>query len=301
MDNPACMGHVLRRFTPLEERVKRVIPAQDFRKLNPHLTMPGHMLPTYNTGAKCMVKHRRNNHSSGAFEMVDIKALYELQLVDMAIREMDAALADVRARLADDSELKKARERLKRLEAQFEKVSAVRRSFQASADVLAEKLSNVEKRLYGGTITNPRELGAYEEEREMVRRQRSGEEDKLLEVMVQFEDVQENRDKAQATLERLESERTEHTKEWTVEEERLVSELDTQNGLRGRMAPDIPPVVLATYEMVSKARAGYAVAKVERGACLGCRILLPTKVEQQARTSDAVVQCSSCHRILYVD
>ena len=233
--------------------------------------------------------------------MVDIKALYELQLVDTEISGLESALADVRARLADDSEVKRAGERLRRLEAQFEEVSGQRRSVQASVDQLTEKIGSVEKTIYGGAVTNPRELGAYEVERDMVQRQRSGEEDKLLELMVQFEDLQENRDKARATLSRLESERTEHIKEWTGEEGRLVSDLESQNGVRGRMTPDIPPAALSTYQMVLKARDGLAVVKVERGACQGCRISLPTSVEQQARTSEAIVQCSSCYRILYVD
>ena len=233
--------------------------------------------------------------------MVDIKALYELQLVDTEISELESALADFRAKLTDESEVRKARERLRRLEVQFEEVSGERRTVQVSVDQLTEKMKGVEKRLYGGTISNPRELGAYEVEREMVQRQRSGEEDKLLELMVQFEDLQGNRDKARAILERLESERAENVKEWTVEEGRLVSELEVQNGVRGRMTPAISPAALSTYGMLLKARDGYAVARVERGACQGCRISLPTSVEQQARTSEAIVQCSSCHRILYVD
>jgi hypothetical protein len=233
--------------------------------------------------------------------MVDIKVLYELQLVDTRIRGLESALADVRAKLADDSQVRMAGERLRRLEVQFEKVSGERRSVQASVDQLTEKMKGVEQRLYGGTVSNPRELGAYEVEREMVQRQRSVEEDKLLEFMVQFDDLQGNRDKARATLEGLESERTEHIREWTAEEERLVSDLEFQNGIRGRMTPDIPPVALSTYELLLKARDGYAVARVERGACQGCRISLPTSVEQQARTSEAIIQCSSCHRILYVD
>ena len=248
-----------------------------------------------------MVERRRNIHSSGASQMVDIKALYELQLIDTEISGLESALADVRARLADESEAKRAGERLRRMAAQFEEVSGERRGVQASVDQLTEKIDGVETKLYGGTVTNPRELGAYEVERDMVQRQRSGEEDKLLELMVQLEELQENRDKAGANLDTLESDRAKNVKAWIVDEGRLVSELEAQSGVRSRMTPDIPPAALSTYEMLMKARDGFAVAMVERGACQGCRISLPTSVEQQTRISDAIVQCSSCHRILYVD
>ena len=33
--------------------------------------------------------------------------------------------------------------------------------------------------------------------------------------------------------------------------------------------------------------------------CQGCRIALPSTEEQKARTSDNLVTCSSCGRILY--
>ena len=87
--------------------------------------------------------------------MVDIKALYELQLLDTEISEQESALADVRARLTDESEVIKARERLRRLEVQFEEVSGERRSVQVTVDQFSEKLKGVETRLYGGNITNP--------------------------------------------------------------------------------------------------------------------------------------------------
>ena len=89
--------------------------------------------------------------------MVDIKLLYELQLVDTRIGELESALVDVRAKLADNSEVVTAGERLRRLEVQFEKVSGERRSVQASVDQLTEKVESVERTLYGGTISNPRE------------------------------------------------------------------------------------------------------------------------------------------------
>ena len=153
--------------------------------------------------------------------MVDIKALYELQLIDTEISGLESALADVRARLADESEVKRAGERLRRMAAQFKEVSGERRGVQASVDQLTEKIDGVETKLYGGTVTNPRELGAYEVERGMVQRQRSGAEDKLLELMVKLEELQENRDKARTILDTLESERAKNVKAWIVDEGRL--------------------------------------------------------------------------------
>jgi predicted nucleic acid-binding Zn-ribbon protein len=44
------------------------------------------------------------------------------------------------------------------------------------------------------------------------------------------------------------------------------------------------------------------VVKVERGACLGCRLTVPTVILQRARSgmNPTPVQCPSCERMLYV-
>ena len=69
---------------------------------------------------------------------------------------------------------------------------------------------------------------------------------------------------------------------------------------RANMAPQIPPVVLSIYETLLKSRGGQAVARVERAACQGCRITLPTMDVQRAKNADELVHCNSCGRILYV-
>jgi len=43
-----------------------------------------------------------------------------------------------------------------------------------------------------------------------------------------------------------------------------------------------------------------SVAKVEGGACQGCRISLPMNLLQKARSGNSLVQCSSCERVLYL-
>ena len=47
-----------------------------------------------------------------------------------------------------------------------------------------------------------------------------------------------------------------------------------------------------------RAKAGRAVARVERGTCQGCRITLPTHLVQRVRAGGMLVQCPSCERIL---
>jgi predicted nucleic acid-binding Zn-ribbon protein len=41
------------------------------------------------------------------------------------------------------------------------------------------------------------------------------------------------------------------------------------------------------------------VVAIERGACSGCYLRLPTMVEYRARRSPAIHRCAQCRRLLY--
>ena len=232
--------------------------------------------------------------------MFQIKQLYDLQELDSQISAGEKSLAEVRARLADDSALVAARERLERLGAELEEKAPERRQVESAVQRLDEKLKTVENRLYGGSVTSARELSASEEERNFLQGQRSAEEDRLLELMVAIEDLQSAHNEAQEHLPRLEAERAKEHAELLDTEKRLTRELDALGRAHEDMTPQIPPSALSVYDSLRRGRTGYAVAKVERGMCQGCRLTLPAGELQRARSSKGMVQCSSCRRILYV-
>jgi predicted nucleic acid-binding Zn-ribbon protein len=58
------------------------------------------------------------------------------------------------------------------------------------------------------------------------------------------------------------------------------------------------PRTLSLYEGLRSTRQGRGVALMERGACQGCRITLPTHLVQRLRAGGQLVQCPSCERIL---
>jgi predicted nucleic acid-binding Zn-ribbon protein len=232
--------------------------------------------------------------------MFSLKRLYDLQELDWQIAARDKSLVDVRARLADESVLASATARLKGLEAQLAQQSSARQEVEFAAQQLATRLQTVEQRLYGGSVTNPRELTAYGEEKEYLLRQRRVEEDKLLELMVETEELQSARDEARRQVSRLEGERKAEVAELLKAQDRLTAELTGLHETRKDMTAEVPPGVLSLYESLRKSRNGHAVAKVERGLCQGCRLALPTMELQRVRNSQDIVQCSSCRRILVI-
>ena len=228
------------------------------------------------------------------------KQLYDLQELDWKIADVDKRLAEVRARLEDDSELTATRLRLEELAARFEALTSDRRAAERGIAEHQENLQRVEARLYGGAVTNPKALSAAEEEREFIVSRLRVEEDGLLELMVESEDAESSRDAAQSALDRLEAERPAEKEELLNSEKQLMGELDAMGRSRGLITPALPRELLSRYDSLRKTKNGHAVAKVVRGMCQGCRLTVTTMELQRARSSEDITQCSSCQRILYV-
>ena len=229
------------------------------------------------------------------------KRLYDLQELDWELSADEASLEEVRARLEDESEINAARARLQKLTAELDKRAPLRRALESSLARLEERLQAAEQRLYGGAVTNPRELSASEEERRLLQEQRGSEEDSMLDVMVEIEELQSSRDATQELLGRLETDREAEYADLLRRQDALVVRIDELQQGRQRITPEIPVAMLSVYESLIKTRGGHAVAKVERGLCQGCRLALPTMENQRAKSSQGIVQCSSCRRILYVE
>jgi predicted nucleic acid-binding Zn-ribbon protein len=232
--------------------------------------------------------------------MTAVSQLHDLQELDLKISDLDDELVDVRRKLEDDSALRAAREDVERLGDRLEALNVRSRQLDLRVEELKENLGRVEVRLYGGAVTNARELTAAEEERGFIVEQQSREEDALLEVMVESDEADSAGRQARDLLARLESERPAVMAALREAEAKLDDELARTRGSREELAPAIPSSLILLYDSLRQSRSGRAVARVERGTCQGCRVALSTMELQRARGPRGVVQCDSCRRILYV-
>ncbi len=232
--------------------------------------------------------------------MQDVKLVNDLQQLDWKTADAEKRLAEVRAELADDLAIASARQELDELDALLEEVTLKRRAGDGSVSELQTKLQQLDAKLYGGLIKNPREVTAAEEERAFLEGQQREQEDALLELMVSIEEAEPQRKDAQEALNKLETSRPEEEMELRAEEERLQREISSLAEERELLAPSVGSKLLSTYESLRATKNGHAVARVERGMCQGCRLALSTMELQRARSTQEFVQCSSCRRILYL-
>jgi predicted nucleic acid-binding Zn-ribbon protein len=226
--------------------------------------------------------------------------LYALQETDSAVEATKASLTAVEEQLGESEELIAGRQAVEEGRDALEDVSKQQRELEWQVDDLRSRLSDVEGKLYGGSVRNPKELAGMQEEANILRGQLRRREDDLLDLMVRVEERQTALREAEESLTEVEARWRQDQKDLASEKEKLEGELAGLEERRKQQSGLIEARVLTLYDNLWERRQGRAVVKVERGMCGGCRISLPMTVLQKARSGMDVVQCVSCERILYV-
>lgn len=199
-----------------------------------------------------------------------------------ALREEEEACA--RALGEAESSLEESGKKQKRLEAEVQGVD--------------EKLAREEEKLFGGRVTNPKELRGLQAEVRSLKRKKDELETELLEEM-------ERQDEIRSRVEGLRARRNEllagiEEREGTLhaELEKLQGELDELERERKELAGSIEDELLELYEKLLAGKQNLAVVKVIEGICQGCRVELPGKEYDRFLRSEGIFRCPNCGRIL---
>jgi predicted nucleic acid-binding Zn-ribbon protein len=232
--------------------------------------------------------------------MFSIKQLYQLQELDQEMSSREELLKNVRCELADDEVVNHAKNTVGKIESDIAHQTTARRDIELSIQQIQNKIDIIDGKLYGGTILNPKELSAYETERNFLQQQHTPKEDKLLELLVSIDECHMLHKTAQSKLGEIERNRDIGHSLLRESEQAILDKLTHQAMFRKETIRDIDPLDLSLYESLRKVRKDQAVAKVERGKCQGCHLTLSLAELKRIKNSIGFVQCSSCKRILYL-
>ena len=206
--------------------------------------------------------------------------LAELTQVEASTVANEAALADACARRDEVAE------RQRRLEGDLALVEA--------------KVAEVERRLYSGTVTVPRELQAMQTDRDLLRRRQSTLEDEVLETMGEREPLDEEVISLEAERRRLDGEGERLRAAVAEAQVEIDAELAAEEAKRADAAIGLPADLTSLYERLRARHGGVGAAPLVGGRCNGCYLTLPaTEVDRIKREPpDALVTCDQCGRIL---
>lgn len=228
-----------------------------------------------------------------------VEAIYRLQSIDAEIDEKRGSLRSIEAELANNEDVLAASEAVRASEETLRELRSRLRSLELDLGGVSGKIAATERALYGGEVTNPKELAGMEQELDYLRRRRTAVEDDTLVLMGEVEAQEEKLQAAQELLSRTEQRWRMAQSELVKDAEELRSRLATLEAERKETARGVSEGNLAVYESLRRQKGGQAVALLEDGVCQGCRVALPTSLVQRVRRGSELVHCGSCQRVLY--
>jgi len=228
----------------------------------------------------------------------DLKSVIELQQVDLKVAELgvliDSLPAQIQALQSQlDDFIHVHEERKKRLAANQKE----RKSLEGDIEIIQGKITKHKDQLY--------QVKTNEQYKAMLK-EIAGEEaniraieDQILEKMIEAENIQQH---VQAAAARLEGEKARVAGEIKRLQDERQADLDEREHLQARrteIAATLSDAVRNLYERIRSYRTGAAVAEVREGLCTACNVRLRPQVYNEVRSSDAVLTCENCSRIVY--
>jgi predicted nucleic acid-binding Zn-ribbon protein len=228
-------------------------------------------------------------------------ALFQLQQVDL---EMDRLVAEQQAlasSLQSSSSLKKLRAEYSISQQQLANGLQAQKEAEWALDDLERRLKQQEQRLYGGSVTNAKELYALQQEVQHLRAQQARQEEMTLEIMEAAESLREIVAQKEQMVREAEKAWEQTTASGAAHRAELELRLQEMREKRAQLARGLDGELVRRYEGLRKTKQGRVVSKVEQNSCQWCRVILTPSELQRVRISPELQTCSNCGRILYYD
>ena len=228
----------------------------------------------------------------------DLGRLIHLQQLETTADNARRKISDHPQRIqALEERLETAREVLAGAKTRLTEVQNTRRTEEKEVSTVQARLAKYKDQLL--ELKTNREYQAMLHEIETAQTEIRWREDRILETMMEADELGAKVKKAEADLKGVEKEVGAERQALEKEVAALQVELNRTAAAREQLASQIDPGVLAIFEVTAKSRKGVAVAEARNGLCNICHVRLRPQMFNEVRKNESIIQCDSCRRILY--
>ena len=226
-----------------------------------------------------------------------LSTLFKVQEFELQIDEARQRLGEIEKALNSDKAIQDAKQDVTVANSKLSNASGRTTDLELELASLTEKIQNVNELLYGGSLTNPKELKEREDELASLNRRQENLQFQLTNAKEDLTEAQSMLDEASARL--ADAESTHATESTSLIEERKVLKEQERDIRKQRksIVGEVPKPVLNQYRALRKTK-GQAVALLNGASCGVCSIEQPSSEVQRIITSDDIILCIGCGRIL---
>lgn len=228
----------------------------------------------------------------------DLEKLIRLQKLETTADDARRKIADHPDRIqALDTRLQQAKDLVAGVKARLTAAQEKRRIDEKDVSSVQTRLAKYKDQLL--EVKTNREYTAMLHEIETAQNDIKAREDRILEIMMESDELGAELKKGEAELKVAEKEIAAERAVLAKEITALQAELDTTATARAALVSQIDRHALAIFETTAKGRKGVAVAEARNGLCTICHVRLRPQMFNEVRRNDGLHQCDSCTRILY--
>ena len=228
----------------------------------------------------------------------DLERLIRLQKLESAADDARRKIAEHPVRLQTiDAKLQSARDVVSGVKARLATAADKRRAEEKEVAGVQTRLARYKDQLL--EVKTNREYTAMLHEIETAQNDIRTREDRILEVMMESDELNALAKKSEAELKAAEKEIAAERSALEAEQATLQQEIEKTAADRERVVAEMDRSVLALFQTTLKNRKGVAVAEARNGLCTICHVRLRPQVFNEVLRNASIIQCDSCHRILY--
>ncbi len=230
----------------------------------------------------------------------ELEKLIELQKTDTNIRKLKQSIET-------------AKERRASIEQEFEQHAFSIRELQNTRDEARNIRAELENQIItdktyidraNRNLQGAKDQKQYEtamRELDALQKKVSKLETEVLEKMTEIEEVEKVLEERAEEVNSLEANRDAALKIFDGELDAHRQEFEAETQKRDEIFLTLPAQLAAVYNrMAQRSRDGIAVAEVINGSCSACFMALRPQMQVELKTSNQIMTCESCARILYI-
>ncbi|MHC1741010.1 MAG: zinc ribbon domain-containing protein [Anaerolineaceae bacterium] len=225
--------------------------------------------------------------------------LYQLQKVDLRLDQIGHRLHLISTLLSSNPKLQEAQTQVNNCLEAITQCETKIADLEKISSAKGIKIQQSEAALYNGKNSNPKELKDLQVEIESLKRVVSTVVEEQLALMAEVDDLNQKLIAIKVNFDSVLAESDRENQHLINEKNTLEKENEKLLKERQAATSQIPAEILATYELIRKAKNHIAVAAIEDQSCATCGSEITASDIQKARSSTSLSFCPSCGRILY--
>ena len=226
--------------------------------------------------------------------------LLELQKIDIDIDEEEKKKRNLPLTIEGiTKEILELKDSLKNRNENYKNLQIKLKRIELDLTEKSNKINKHQEDLYGGKITDIKELKQIQKVVAHYKEDKDGIEEKILDLMEEMEDLDKSIGHLDEDLKAEEKEFKKRKEEMDLSRLAIEKNMNSLNIKREETLNKITDDrLLKEYEHLRKEKGGKAIMKVNDSICPGCYLDLPSDAIYQLKKNRKIIICPNCSRIL---